>query len=329
MRETTVAIVGAGAVGGFVGAQLARAGVPVSALARGATAAALKAHGFRLDMAGERRVAAVRVAESAAALGPHDVVVIAVKAQSLPALAPSLGPLLGPDTVVLTAMNGVPWWFFHGLPGAPTLRLESVDPGGAIAAALPPARVIGGVVHISCATPEPGLVRHGIGTRIIVGEPDGSDSPRVAALAAMLRDGGIDAPVSRQIQTDVWYKLWGNMTMNPVSALTGATSDRILDDPLVNGFCLAVMREASAIGARIGCPIAQSGEERNKITRQLGAMRTSMLQDLEAGKPLELDALVAVVREIGLAVGVPTPSIDALLGLARLHARVRGLYPAA
>jgi 2-dehydropantoate 2-reductase len=134
--------------------------------------------------------------------------------------------------------------------------------------------------------------------------------------------------VSRNIRTDVWYKLWGNMTMNPVSALTGATSDRVLDDPLVNAFCLSAMREAAAIGARIGCPIAQSGEERNKITRELGAMRTSMLQDVEAGKPIELDALVSAVREIGLALGVATPSIDALLGLTRLHARVRGLYPA-
>lgn len=328
MRETTVAIVGAGAIGGFVGALLACAGAPVSALARGATATALRAHGFRLDMGGERLAAPVRVAEDASALGSHDVVVIAVKAQSLPALAPSLGPLLGPETVVLSAMNGVPWWFFHGLDGAPGLRLESVDPGGGIAAAVPAARVIGGVVHLSCATLEPGVVRHNFGKRIILGEPDGSDSPRVGALAAMLRDAGLDAPVSRRIHTDVWYKLWGNMTMNPVSALTGATSDRILDDPLVNGFCLAAMREAAAIGARIGCPIAQSGEERNKITRELGAMRTSMLNDLEACKPLELDALVTVVHEIGRAVDVPTPTIDALLGLARLQARVRGLYPA-
>jgi 2-dehydropantoate 2-reductase len=327
LQETTVAIVGAGAVGGWLGALLARAGVPVSALARGATATALRAHGFRLDMEGERVSGPVRVAEDAHALGPHDVVVIAVKAQSLPALAPSLGPLLGPETMVLTAMNGVPWWFFHGLPDAPALRLEAVDPGGGIAAAIPAARVIGGVVHVSCAAPEPGLARHGFGKRIIVGEPDGSQSARVASLAALLGAAGIEVPVSRRIQTDVWYKLWGNMTMNPVSALTGATSDRILDDPLVTGFCLAAMREAAAIGARIGCPITQSGEERNKITRELGAMRTSMLQDIEAGKPLELDALVAAVREIGLAVDVPTPTIDALLGLARLKARVRGLYP--
>jgi 2-dehydropantoate 2-reductase len=328
LRETTVAVVGAGAVGGLLGALLARAGVPVSALARGATAAALRAHGFRLDMNGERLSGAARVGEDAHALGPHDVVVIAVKAQSLPALAPSLAPLLGPETVVLTAMNGVPWWFFHGLPDAPQLRLEAVDPGGAIAAAIPGGRVIGGVVHLSCAAPEPGVARHNFGKRIIIGEPDGSASPRVAAVAALLGAAGLDAPVSRRIQTDVWYKLWGNMTMNPVSALTGATSDRILDDPLVNAFCLAAMREAAAIGARIGCPITQSGEERNKITRELGAMRTSMLQDLEAGKPLELDALVSVVREIGLAVAVPTPTIDALLGLARLQARIRGLYPA-
>jgi 2-dehydropantoate 2-reductase len=181
---------------------------------------------------------------------------------------------------------------------------------------------------MSCSVPEPGLVRHNAGSRLIIGEPDGRQSERLRTLAAYLSQAGFDAVVSKCIQADIWYKLWGNMTMNPVSAITGATCDRVLDDPLVSGFCLAVMREAAAIGARIGCPIAQRGEDRNAVMRQLGAFKTSMLQDVEAGKPVEIDALVSVVREIGQKTGEPTPNIDILLGLARLHARTHGLYPA-
>jgi 2-dehydropantoate 2-reductase len=237
-------------------------------------------------------------------------------------------PLLGADTIVLPAVNGVPWWFFEGFGGAYAgMRIESVDPGGTIAAAIPAHHVIGCVVHMSSSVVEPGLVRHGAGNRLIIGEPGGRDSERVRALAAQLVRAGFDAPVSSCIQADVWYKLWGNMTMNPVSAITGATCDRILDDPLVNRFCLSVMREAAAIGAKIGCPIAQSGEDRNAVTRQLGAFKTSMLQDVEAGKPVEIDALVSAAREIGEKTGEPTPNIETLLGLARLHARTRGLYP--
>jgi 2-dehydropantoate 2-reductase len=274
--------------------------------------------------------APVRAREHATELGPHDLVVIAVKAPALGAVAEGIAPLLGDNTVVLSAMNGVPWWFFHGFGGAyEGMRLRAIDPTGAIAAAIPAPRVIGGVVHVTCAVPEPGVVVHGTGQRIIVGEPCGGDSPRVREVAALLAAAGFDAPVSPRIQADVWYKLWGNMTMNPISAFTGATGDRILDDPLVDGFCQAVMAEAAAIGARIGCPITQSGDERNVITRRLGAFRTSMLQDVDAGRPVELDALVTVVREIGERTGVPTPHIDTLLGLARLHARVHGLYPPA
>jgi 2-dehydropantoate 2-reductase len=200
-----------------------------------------------------------------------------------------------------------------------------VDPGGRIAAAIPVRRVIGGVVHMSCSTPEPGLVRHHRGTGLIIGEPDNTESQRVRDIAGLLRGAGLDATVSTGIQKDIWYKLWGNMTVNPVSALTGATADLILDDDLVRTFCERVMTEAQEIGARIGCPVDESPEDRNKITRRLGAFKTSMLQDAEAGRGLELDALVGAVREIGAAVAVPTPSIDALLGLTRLSALTRGL----
>jgi 2-dehydropantoate 2-reductase len=323
-----VCIVGAGAVGGFIGTRLARAGEAVSAVARGATAAALREHGWRLEMGGERLRAPARVAQDPRELGPQDLVVIAVKAPALAEVAQRIAPLLARDTVVLTAMNGVPWWFFDGIGGRyQGLTLSSVDPQGRIAAAIPTRHVVGCVVHVTCSTPEPGLARHGFGHRLIIGEPSGGTSERTATLARMLAHAGFEAPVSPRIQTEIWYKLWGNMTMNPISALTSATSDRMLADPLIMAFCLAAMREAAAIGARIGCPIEQSGEDRMAVARQLGPFKTSMLQDLEAGKPLEIDALLTVVHEIGAIVGEPTPQIDALLGLARLQARMRGLYP--
>ena len=252
---------------------------------------------------------------------------VAVKAPALPDIARSIGPLLGPDTVVLTAMNGVPWWFFQGFGGDLSgTRLQAVDPKGELAAAIAPARVLGCVVHASCSSDAPGVVRHHFGQGLIVGEPGGGASARVNALAAMLSAAGFDTTVSPQIQRDVWYKLWGNMTVNPISALTGATTDLILDDPLVRGFVSGVMLEAREIGARIGIPISQQPEDRHAVTRKLGAFKTSMLQDLEARKPVELDALVTVVQELGQLTGVATPLTDVLLGLARLQARVRGLY---
>jgi 2-dehydropantoate 2-reductase len=322
-----VCVVGAGAIGTFIGLHLARTGCEMSALARGATAAALRAHGFRFQQDGARLTAPVRVAESASALGPHDLVVVTVKAPALPAVAGSMAALLGPETTVLPAMNGVPWWFFHGLGGPHEgAAVRAVDPEGRIAAAIPVRHVVGCVVHATCSVVEPGLVRHGFGRGLIIGEPGGGVSARVTALADRLAAAGFETTVSKRIQADVWYKLWGNMTMNPMSALTGATSDRLLDDPLLDRFTLAIMAEAATIGAKIGCPIGQSGEERNAVTRKLGAFKTSMLQDVEAGRPLEIDALLTAVSEIGERVGVPTPGTDALLGLTRVFAAGRGLY---
>ena len=322
-----VCVVGAGAIGTFVGAYLARSGCEVSALARGATAAALRAHGFRFQQDGAVLTAPVRVAEDAVGLGPQDLIVVAVKAPALAAAAGSVAALLGPRTTVLPAMNGVPWWFFHGLGGPHDgAAVRAVDPDGRIAAAIPVRHVIGCVVHATCSVPEPGLVRHGFGRGLIIGEPGGGASGRVSALGDRLTAAGFETTVSKRIQADVWFKLWGNMTMNPMSALTGATCDRLLDDPLLDRFILAIMAEAAAIGGKIGCPIHQSGEDRNAVTRKLGAFKTSMLQDVEAGKPLEIDALLTAVSEIGGRVSVPTPSTDALLGLTRVFAAGRGLY---
>ena len=322
-----VCIYGAGAIGGWIGSGLARAGCSVSVVARGATLDALQLHGLRLRE-GER-ITSQAVASSAvpADLGVQDLVVLAVKAPSLPDVARQIAPLLGPQTLVLTAMNGVPWWFLQGFGGALAgTRLTSVDPDGTLAAALPAQRIIGCVVHASCSLPEPGLVQHHFGNKLILGEPSGEKTARVQQLAALLEKAGFEAPVSAQIQKDIWFKLWGNMTVNPISALTGATTDLIMNDELVRGFISQVMLEAKEIGARIGIAIDQQPEDRHQVTRKLGAFKTSMLQDVEAGKALELDTLVAAVRELGQLTGVPTPFTDALLGLARLQARVRGLY---
>ncbi len=322
-----VCIVGAGAIGGFIGTRLALAGqARVSALARGATLAALRDHGWRLQMGGQLLNGPALASDDAAALGPQDLLIIAVKAPALPALAPTLAPLLGPATVVLPAMNGVPWWFCLGDPRFDDAPMDSVDPGGAIARALPFAQVLGCVVHASTQAVAPGLVQHRMGQRLIVGEPAGGSSIRARAVADLLASAGFDVELSTAVRQDIWYKLWGNMTMNPVSAMTGATLDRVLDDPLVRAFCSAVMGEAAQLGALIGCPIEQGPEDRHRITAQLGAIKTSMLQDVEGGRPIELDALVGAVAEIARRVGLATPNIDTLLGLTRLFGRQRGLY---
>lgn len=221
-------------------------------------------------------------------------------------------------------MNGIPWWFFHGLPVTlDDTSLRSIDPEGRLGQLIPPERVLGCVVHASCSVQTPGCSIHKNGNGLIVGEPRGGSSARLDDVVNVLRSAGFDITVSAQIQKDIWYKLWGNMTMNPISALTAATSDLILDDALVSGFILRVMTEAAAIGARIGCPISESGEDRMAVTRKLGAFKTSMLQDAEAGRSLEIDALVAAPREIGRRVGIETPNMDALHGLIRLFANVR------
>ena len=325
-----VCIVGAGAIGGFIGARLAAAGgVQVSAVARGATLQSLQRHGWRLNTAAGLVQAPTHATADAADLGPQDLVVIAVKGPALTQAAQGLAPLFGPDTVVMPAMNGVPWWFCQDVPEMGREPLQSVDPGGRIASAIAFERVLGCVVHASTATSEPGLVQHRMGQGLIVGEPRGGRSRRAQAVVDLLARAGFDATHSDDVRYDIWYKLWGNMTMNPVSAITGATIDRIHADPQVREFCSAAMREAAALGARIGCGIEQSAEDRHAVTARLGAFKTSMLQDVEAGRPIELDAIVSAVREIGARLGQPTPNIDILLGLTRLFGRVHGLYPEA
>ena len=322
-----ICIYGAGAIGGWIGVKLAQAGCEVSVVARGATLEALQLHGLRLQHGAETASVAVRASANPAELGVQDLVIIAVKAPAMAEVAKAITPLLGPDTTVLTAMNGVPWWFFEGFGGEYAgTRLKAVDPEGAIAQAIPGRHIIGCVVHASCSLNGPGFVKHHFSNKLIIGEPSGQKTARVQQLAALLEKAGHEIVLSEQIQKDAWYKLWGNMTVNPISAFTGATTDLILGDDLVRGFVSAVMLEAKEIGARIGIPIEQQPDDRHAVTLKLGAFKTSMLQDVEAGKAVELDALVTVVKELGGLTGVPTPFTDALLGLARLHARVHKLY---
>jgi 2-dehydropantoate 2-reductase len=323
-----VCIYGAGAIGGWIGARLARAGSAINVVARGATLEALRRDGLTLASGDAGFTVPVEASADPRTLGVQDLVIVAVKAPSLPAVAQQIAPLLGPDTIVLTAMNGVPWWFLQGGFGGPLAgaRLEAVDPGGRIDAAIPARHVIGCVVHASCALDAPGVVRHHFGNGLIIGEPSGGATPRARELRELLAGAGIDTQLSPQIQKDVWYKLWGNMTVNPISLLTGATTDLILNDDLVRGLISTIMLEAKEVGARIGVPIADSPEDRHAVTRKLGAFKTSMLQDVEAGRAVELDALVSSVRELGERAGVATPFTDALLGLARLRARQLGLY---
>lgn len=323
-----VCIVGAGAIGGFIGTRLAAAAAcDLSVLARRAALVSLQENGWRLRQGDVLTTAPARASDDASQLGRQDVVIVAVKGQGLTAVAREIGPLIGPDTVILPAMNGVPWWFGQGVAAIGDQPLASVDPEGTITAALPYAQVLGCVVHASTSSPEPGLVAHKTGNGLIIGEPGGGESARARQLGALLGGAGFDVTVSDNIRYDIWYKLWGNMTLNPVSAITGATADRILDDPLVAEFCRAAMREAALIGDRIGCHIDETPEQRHQVTRKLGAFKSSMLQDADAGRMLELDALVGAVREIGQRLQLPTPHIDALLGLTRLFGRVHGLYP--
>lgn len=325
-----VCIFGAGAIGGFIGTRLAAAGeCSVAAVARGPTLRSLQAHGWRLRQGGELIQAPAHASADPATLGVMDLAVVAVKGPALTEVARRIAPLLGEHTIVLPAMNGVPWWFAQSTPALGDDPLQSVDPDGEIARHLPLRHVLGCVVHASTFTPEPGLVEHRMGQGLIIGEPMGGESARATKLGALLQRAGFDVTVSAHVRQDIWYKLWGNMTMNPVTAITGAASDQVLDDPLVREFCSAAMREAATIGAHIGCAIEQTPEDRHAVTRRLGRFRTSMQNDVDAGRTLELDALVTVVREIAMRLGIATPNIDALLGLTRLFARVRGLYPPA
>ena len=313
-----IAVVGAGAIGGWIAAKLAASGEQVGILARGETLAALQRGGLRLTQGDRSAGVAVRVSDDAAELGPQDVLVIAVKAPALAAAAEAARPLIGGGTLIVPMLNGVPWWF----TGEP---LDSVDPAGRIAAALPQAQVIGSVVHASCSRPAPNhvVVKHA--DRLIFGEPAGGSGERVERLAALFERSGIRVEHSDNVRRAIWYKLWGNATLNPLSALTRSTADRLLAEPALRAWMLEAMAELAAVGAKIGCPIAESGEDRMAITARLGAFKTSMLQDVEAGRPIELEALLGAPLEIAARAGIATQQLERLYAQTRLMGESLGL----
>ena len=314
----SIGIIGAGAIGGWVAGRLALAGNRVSVLARGATADAL-ANGITIVERGEEQLAQLTIATDAATLGAQDVLVIAVKAPALAQAAQAARAMIGRDTLIVPMMNGVPWWFVDGEP------LASVDPGARIATALPMRQVLGCVVHAACRRASPARIEVAMLDKLLVGEPGGGMSERATAFATLLAEAGLAGEAIPDVRRATWYKLWGNMTANPISALTLATADRILANADTRAFMLRCMAEAADIGAAISCPISESGEDRIKVTETLGAFKTSMLQDVEAGRAIELDALLAAPLEIAARVGVSAPNLAALHGLARLMGESRGL----
>lgn len=315
-------IYGAGAIGGYLGAELALSGVDVTLIARGSHLEAIRANGLTLIIDGERKVARVRATDSPSEAGAHDFVILGLKAHSVPAIVGGMAPLLGPETAVVTAQNGVPWWYFHRLVGPyENRRVESVDPGGRIWDTLGPERAIGCVVYPSCEIVEPGVVQHIDGRRFMVGEPDGSKSDRVARLSRALTEAGLKAPVRPRIRDDIWLKLWGNCSFNPVSVLTLATLEEMTSHPPTREVIRLIMTEAAAVAKALGVAFPVDVETRIGWGGDVGAHKTSMLQDLERGRPMEIDALVGAVSELGRLVGVPTPTLDAVLALVRLRAR--------
>jgi 2-dehydropantoate 2-reductase len=309
--STRIGIVGLGAIGGWIGARLALAGHAVSALARGSTLDALNT-GLRIREGDDDRTARIEASAEPSELGPQDLLIIGVKAPALAGAAALAQPMIGANTLILPMLNGVPWWF---MPGDP---LRSVDPDGGIAANLPQDRVIGCVVHAACRRIDPAAVEVVHADKLILGEPEGGSGERVERLATLFESAGIPAEVSDDVRRAIWYKLWGNATINPLSALTRATADKLIAEPQLRAFMLEAMEELASIGAAVGCPIKESGEDRMAVTARLGSFKTSMLQDVEAGRPIELEALLGAPREIAQRVGIPTPKLDLLYAEARL-----------
>jgi 2-dehydropantoate 2-reductase len=314
-----ICIYGAGAIGAYLGAELAGAGAEVSFIARGPHLEAMRTNGLTLLIDGEEKNVRVNCTDNPADLGPQDYVIITLKAHSVLPIVEQIKPLLGPDTAIVTAQNGILWWYFYGLEGPwEDHHLQSADPGGKIWQTLGPERAIGCVVYPSCEIIEPGVVKHLDNNRFMLGEPDGSKSDRVVALAEIMTAAGLKAPVRKKIRDDIWFKLLGNATFNPVSVLTEATLEEMGTDPGVRNVIRQMMAEARAVGEKLGVRFAMDIEKRIDGGAKVGAHKTSMLQDLEAGRPMEIDALVAAVPEMGQLVGVPTPTIDMILALVKL-----------
>ncbi len=323
-------VFGAGAIGGYLAAKLAAAGrVDLSLVARGAHLAAIRAGGLRLIEGESDTSSPVRASDDPAALGVQDFVVLTMKAHSVAAALDSIAPLMGPDTAVVTMQNGLPWWYFYRHGGAlEGTRIAAVDPGGVLWDRIGPERVIGTAVYVAAEVDAPGVVRHHSGTRFSLGEASGEKSERIVRLAEEMIAAGLQAPVRTDIRSEIWVKLWGNLSFNPISALTGSTLGEIVADPGTHAVARAMMVEAETIGGKLGVRFPVDVDKRIAGGGAVGAHKTSMLQDLERGRPMEIDALVTAVQELGRLVGVATPTIDTVLALVRRLATGRGCYSA-
>ena len=325
-------VFGAGAIGGLLAAKLAAQGekggdVAVTVIARGPHLAAMQADGLTLRSEGRDTVVHPRCVATAEEAGPQDYVVVTLKAHSLPAAARQMQPLLGPDTAVVSAVNGIPWWYFYKLPGPhEDRRVASVDPGGSLWETLHPRRAIGCIVYPAAEVSAPGIIEHTYGDRFTLGEPDGSRSERANALSVVLVAAGFKAPVRPKIRDEMWVKLWGNLAFNPVSALTGATLDVITGEAELRAVCRAMMLEAQAIAEALGTRFAIDVDKRIAGAAEVGVHKTSMLQDLERGRPMEIDALLGVVVEFADLLGLPAPICRTVLALLRTRARLAGGY---
>jgi 2-dehydropantoate 2-reductase len=323
-----ICIFGAGAIGGYMAAKLAKAGADVSLVARGPHLAAIRENGLTLIEEGREPVTmSVRASAEPAELGPQDYLIVTLKAHSVPAAVAAMQPLIGESTTIVSGVNGVPWWYFHKIGGPlEGTRLRTVDPGNVQWDGFGPDRVLGCVVYPAAEVSSPGTIRHIEGNRFSLGEPDGSKSERALALSQALQSAGLKAPVRPRLRDEIWVKLWGNLSFNPISALTHATLDVLCTDPGTRDVARRMMLEAQAIAEKLGVTFPIDVERRIDGGAAVGAHRTSMLQDLEAGRPMEIDALVRSVRELGEITATPTPTIDIVLALITLRARIAGLY---
>ncbi len=322
-----ICIYGAGAIGGYLGARLAANGADVTLIARGAHLDAMRKNGLILRTGSDELVSHPTCTDDPVEAGPQDHVIVTLKAHSVPAVVPAMQPLLGPDTTVVSAVNGVPWWYFHKLTGPfEDHRIEAVDPGNVQWEGIGPERAIGCVVYPACEIVEPGIIRHIDGDKFTLGEPSGDKTERIELLSKALISAGFKAPVRPRIRDEIWIKLWGNLSFNPISALTQATLDVITEDAGTRTVARAMMVEAQAIGEKLGVRFPIDVDRRIEGARKVGAHKTSMLQDLELGRPMEIDALVTAVQEMGKLTEVPTPTIDTVLALVRQRAELAGSY---
>ncbi len=326
---TKICIFGAGAIGAYIGGKIASAKIAdVSLIARGSHLQALKTIGLTIQKDGVHSSVHPRATANPRDLGPQDFVIVALKSHTIPDAVDAIRPLLGPETAIVYAVNGIPWWYFYKCEGAlQDRRIKAVDPDGKIWNALEPGRAIGCVVYAATEVSAPGIIKHIEGDKFALGEPSGEKTERIKTLSRILIKSGLKAPIRPRIRNEIWFKLWGNCAFNPISVLTHATLEDMCKDPGVRAFARSIMVEAQSVAQALGVTFPIDIEQRIAGAQEIGAHKTSMLQDLERNRSMEIDAIVTAVQELGYIVHVPTPTLDTVLSLTKQRARSAGLYP--